>query len=161
MVLSTDSGSTCCVYTCTLVFSQFVCIVPCCTALMLTDIVIHSISLCFCYSVAQQGTKNVPPGTNMNDLWQRVYREIRTTSPDTLISSYRGDVCASTGSLYMNNGPPPNSTNNIATCSKPDELGQYFHPTEMHGITTRRVQTAIQMKCQPTGFGILGSALKT
>ena len=71
----------------------------------------------------------------MTNLWQRVYREIRTTSPDTLISSYRGDVCASTGSLYMNNGPPPNSTNSIATCSKPDELGQYFHPTEMHGIT--------------------------
>lgn len=80
------------------------------------------------------GTSSVPKGTDMTDLWQRVYQEIRTTSPDTLITAGRGDVCSSTGSLYSGNGPPPNSTD-IGHCGKFSESGAYFHPTEMHGIT--------------------------
>jgi hypothetical protein len=52
-----------------------------------------------------------------------------------MISSYRGDICSSTGSLYMNSGPPPNTTDS-STCKGPfSESGKYFHPTEMHGIT--------------------------
>eukprot|EP00041_Stephanoeca_diplocostata_P015783 m.302730 g.302730 ORF g.302730 m.302730 type:complete len:514 (+) comp20152_c0_seq1:263-1804(+) len=80
------------------------------------------------------GTKSAPKGTNITDLWEHVYKEIRTTSPNTMISSYRGDVCASTGTLYTNDGPPPNSTD-TSNCQKPSPTGKYFHPTEMHGIT--------------------------
>ena len=81
------------------------------------------------------GTKSVPKGTDIDKLWHDVYAEIRTTSPTTLISSYRGDVCASTGSLYLSNGPEPNSTTDTSKCQPPKETGKYFHPTEMHGIT--------------------------
>jgi alpha-L-fucosidase len=81
------------------------------------------------------GTKTVPKGTDEASLWKQVYEAIRTVSPDTMISSYRGDICASTGSLYMNSGPAPNSTD-PSTCKGPfSEEGKYFHPTEMHGIT--------------------------
>mmetsp|Transcript_15265 Transcript_15265/g.39253 ORF Transcript_15265/g.39253 Transcript_15265/m.39253 type:complete len:598 (+) Transcript_15265:41-1834(+) len=82
------------------------------------------------------GTKSVPTGTNVTDLWVQVYDTIRTVSPNTMISSYRGDVCASKdgNTLYTNNGPAPNSTD-PAGCQDPQEGGQYFHPTEMHGIT--------------------------
>ena len=68
------------------------------------------------------------------DLWRAVYDEIRSTSPSTMISSYRGDVCASTGSLYTNSGPAPNTTD-TSGCGAFDEAAPYFHPTEMHGIT--------------------------
>eukprot|EP01083_Nonionella_stella_P020491 56812_1 len=81
------------------------------------------------------GTTLAPSDMNMDHLWSRVYQEIRTTSPNTIISSYRGDVCASTGTLYTNHGPIPNSTTDYSTCQKPSENGTYFHPTEMHGIT--------------------------
>lgn len=80
------------------------------------------------------GTHNVPAGTNLNELWRQVYQTIREVSPATLISSYRGDVCASIGTLYTNNGPPPNSSD-TSNCQQPSEAGKYFHPTEMHGIT--------------------------
>ena len=51
-----------------------------------------------------------------------------------VISPYRGDVCISTGSLYTNNGPQPNSSDS-SQCGKFSEKGKYFHPVEMHGIT--------------------------
>jgi len=47
------------------------------------------------------GTSTYPKDTNPTELWNQVYETIRTVSPDTMISSYRGDVCASTGSLYV------------------------------------------------------------
>jgi alpha-L-fucosidase len=81
------------------------------------------------------GTKGVPPGTDLGALWAAVYKEIRTTSPSTMISAYRGDVCSSTGSLYTSAGPVPNSTTDTNRCAKPEEHGAFFHPTEMHGIT--------------------------
>jgi alpha-L-fucosidase len=86
------------------------------------------------------GTKDVPKGTDETALWEAVYGEIRTTSPSTMISAYRGDVCASTGSLYTSDGPAPNSTTDIGLCpgkgkGSTTEAGKYFHPTEMHGIT--------------------------
>lgn len=33
------------------------------------------------------GTKSVPKGTNINDLWQQVYDTIRKVSPATMITS--------------------------------------------------------------------------
>lgn len=81
------------------------------------------------------GTSNHPKGLNVDDLWDRVYHEIRTTSPATLISPKRGDVCASTGSLYMNQGPAPNSSDPSRCEGRMSEDGAIFHPTEMHGIT--------------------------
>lgn len=83
-------------------------------------------------------THNPPAGTDLTDLWDRVYHEIRTTSPATLISAYRGDVCASTGSLYLNKGPVPNSSDTGRCKNTFDELGTQFHPTEMHGITIQQ-----------------------
>ena len=82
------------------------------------------------------GTKGYPKGTNETELWQRVYDEIRTTSPSTMISPYRGDICEAHngGSLYTNDGPPPNSTD-ISKCVDQTEGAKYFHPTEEHGIT--------------------------
>jgi hypothetical protein len=75
---------------------------------------------------------------NVTDLWDQVYSTIRTVSPSTMISSYRGDVCPSVagGTLYTNDGPPPNSTDSTS-CQAPNAKGQgkYFHPSEMHGIT--------------------------
>jgi len=75
---------------------------------------------------------------NLTDLWDQVYETIRTVSPSTMISSYRGDVCASAGgaTTYTNDGPPPNSTDS-SNClpHNTDGAGKYFHPTEMHGIT--------------------------
>jgi alpha-L-fucosidase len=59
---------------------------------------------------------------------------IRKVSPATLTSAQRGDVCASTGSLYTNSGPAPNSTNS-SECDPPSEQGEYFHPNELHGVT--------------------------
>ena len=82
------------------------------------------------------GTKSVPKGTDVNALWEAVYKTIRTVSPSTMITSYRGDVCAAKGgeTLYTNDGPPPNSTD-TSGCQPNHEGGKYFHPTEMHGIT--------------------------
>ena len=68
-------------------------------------------------------------------LWPAVYELIRGESPATLISPYRGDVCASTRSLYTSAGPAPNSTADTSGCAAPSEDGGYFHPTELHGIT--------------------------
>ena len=80
------------------------------------------------------GTSNHPKDLDVKALWDETYQTIRTVSPSTIISPYRGDICASTGSLYTNNGPAPNTTDS-SSCGKPSEAGQYFHPTEMHGIT--------------------------
>ncbi len=80
------------------------------------------------------GTKDLPPGTNETELWERVYGLIREVSPPTLISPYRGDVCSTTGSLYTRNAPAPNSSD-ASGCSPPSEDGAFFHPSEMHGIT--------------------------
>jgi len=80
------------------------------------------------------GTTGYPPSLNLTDLWARVYEEIRTTSPSTIISSYRGDVCATTGSLYTRAGPAPNSSD-ASGCAPPSEGGEFFQPSEMHGIT--------------------------
>eukprot|EP01065_Artemidia_motanka_P032943 TRINITY_DN39921_c0_g1_i1.p1 TRINITY_DN39921_c0_g1~~TRINITY_DN39921_c0_g1_i1.p1 ORF type:complete len:524 (+),score=162.30 TRINITY_DN39921_c0_g1_i1:65-1573(+) len=81
------------------------------------------------------GTTGIPAGTSKNELWGKVYAQIREQSPSTLISPYRGDVCASTGTLYTRTGgPKPNSTD-IGGCGKASEQGKYFYPTEMHGIT--------------------------
>ena len=80
------------------------------------------------------GTSDLPAGTNVTDLWRRVYALIREVSPPTLISPYRGDVCATTGSLLTRAGPVPNSTD-MSACAPPSEDGAYFHPSEMHGIT--------------------------
>lgn len=83
------------------------------------------------------GTTGAPPGTNMTELWERVFAEIRSTSPQTLISPYRGDVCATTGSLYTSDGPAPNSSSDVTNCAAPSETGAFFHPSEMHGITVQ------------------------
>ena len=82
------------------------------------------------------GTTGYPADTNVTDLWERVYEEIRSVSPSTMISPYRGDICASIGTLYTSNGPVPNSTDGSA-CQSPTETGAIFHPTEMHGITAQ------------------------
>jgi alpha-L-fucosidase len=72
------------------------------------------------------------------NLWEQVYKTIRAVSPDTMITSYRGDVCAAKNgqTLYTNNGPPPNTTD-TSGCQPPvaSGMGKYFHPTEEHGIT--------------------------
>jgi len=82
------------------------------------------------------GTKSVPNGTNITDLWQQIYDTIRKVSPATMITSYRGDVCSAKdgATLYTNDGPAPNSTD-PSSCQPNAEGGKYFHPTEMHGIT--------------------------
>ena len=57
------------------------------------------------------GTSSNPCATT-NQLWDQVYKTIRTVSPWTMITAYRGDVCAAKDgqTLYTNDGPPPNST---------------------------------------------------
>ena len=82
------------------------------------------------------GTTDAPKGTNLTELWQRTYDTIRSLSPATLISPYRGDICASIGSLYTSNGPAPNSSD-ASPCASPREDGAHFYPTEMHGITAQ------------------------
>ena len=82
------------------------------------------------------GTTDLPVGTNKTELWARTYETIRSLSPATLISPYRGDICASTGSLYTSSGPAPNTTD-ASPCAKPSEDGEHFYPTEMHGITAQ------------------------
>lgn len=82
------------------------------------------------------GTSDLPKGTNATELWARVYSTIRTLSPPTLISAYRGDVCATTGSLLTRGGPTPNSSD-VGTCALPREGGDVFQPSEMHGITAQ------------------------
>ena len=47
------------------------------------------------------GTSTVPKGTDVNKLWETVYDTIRKESPSTMISAYRGDICASTKTLYV------------------------------------------------------------
>lgn len=86
------------------------------------------------------GTSSMPAGTNKTELWNQVYETIRTVSPSTMITSYRGDVCTSNAgdTLYTNDGPPPNSTD-TSGCQAHHEGGQYFHPSEMHGITIQEV----------------------
>eukprot|EP00035_Acanthoeca_spectabilis_P019488 m.426235 g.426235 ORF g.426235 m.426235 type:complete len:476 (-) comp16862_c0_seq31:140-1567(-) len=71
---------------------------------------------------------------NYSEYYDSCFQLIRTLSPQTLISPYRGDVCMSTGSLYTNSGPAPNSSDSSG-CGAFSEEGKYFHPTEMHGIT--------------------------
>jgi len=71
---------------------------------------------------------------NYSDYYDDCFKLVREVSPNTLISPYRGDVCSSIGSLYTNNGPGANGTDHTE-CSPPDEKGQYFHPSEMHGVT--------------------------
>jgi alpha-L-fucosidase len=82
------------------------------------------------------GTIDLPKGTNETALWARVYDTIRTLSPPTLISAYRGDVCATTGSLLTRAGPSPNSSD-LSLCAAPAEGGGAFQPSEMHGITAQ------------------------
>lgn len=82
------------------------------------------------------GTTDAPAGINVSDLWAQTYATIRTLSPATLISPYRGDICASIGTLYTSDGPAPNSTD-ASPCGKPSESGKFFKPTEMHGITAQ------------------------
>ena len=57
------------------------------------------------------GTSSNPCATT-TQLWDQVYKTIRTVSPWTMITAYRGDVCAAKNgqTLYTNDGPPPNST---------------------------------------------------
>ena len=71
---------------------------------------------------------------NYSDYYDSCFELIRQTSPQTLISPYRGDICISTGSLYTNKGPAPNSSD-ASECGAFSEAGKFFHPTEMHGIT--------------------------
>lgn len=80
------------------------------------------------------GTSHHPSDLDVDALWDEAYKTIRTISPATMISPYRGDVCSSTGSLYLNSGPKPNSTDS-AKCGKFSPSAEFFHPTEMHGIT--------------------------
>ena len=82
------------------------------------------------------GTTDAPQGINTTELWAQTYATIRLLSPATLISPYRGDICASTGTLYTSDGPAPNSSD-ASPCGKPSEGGAYFKPTEMHGITAQ------------------------
>jgi len=80
--------------------------------------------------------KALPAATNETDLWHRVFAEVRSTSPSTLITAKRGDVCDSIGSIYTSNGPAPNSTDwRECKSFESAENGTYFHPNEMHGIT--------------------------
>ena len=75
-----------------------------------------------------------PNGTDCAALYRKAFALIRRESPGTLISPYHGDVCATTGSLYTRSAPRPNSSD-PAGCTPATESGQYFHPSEMHGIT--------------------------
>jgi alpha-L-fucosidase len=75
-----------------------------------------------------------PNGTDCASVYAKAFALIREKSPPTLVSPYHGDICARTGSLYLSSAPKPNSTD-PAGCSAPNETGQYFHPSEMHGIT--------------------------
>ena len=68
----------------------------------------------------------------MNELWSRVYQQIASEWPQTIISAYRGDVCGETVTVYTNDGPRPNSSD-TSNCQTPNEKGKYFHPIEMHG----------------------------
>jgi hypothetical protein len=78
------------------------------------------------------GTHDYPSDTNVTELWTRVYQQIASEWPQTLISAYRGEVCAETVTVYTNDGPAPN-TSDISTCQTATEGGKYFHPIEMHG----------------------------
>ena len=75
-----------------------------------------------------------PMGTNCSQIYRHALDLIRDRSPDTLVSPYRGDICATTQSLYTRSSPRPNSTD-PSGCAAPDEAGKFFHPSEMHGIT--------------------------
>ena len=80
------------------------------------------------------GTHNLPKDIDVDQLWNKTYDMIRTKSPNTMISSYRGDVCAATegSTLYTGDFAPPNTTNS-EKCGNHTEDGKYFHPSEMHG----------------------------
>jgi alpha-L-fucosidase len=82
------------------------------------------------------GTTGYPKGTDVNELWRRAYETIRDVSPATMISPYRGDVCAAIDTVYTNAGPAPNSTDTSA-CTRAGGDASFFHPTEMHGITAQ------------------------
>ena len=75
-----------------------------------------------------------PAGVTSPLVYSRAAELIRSHSPSTLISPYRGDVCSTTETLYTRDQPQPNSTDSTG-CVDPDESGKYFHPSEMHGIT--------------------------
>ena len=88
------------------------------------------------------GTTSLPHGINKTALWEQVYEAIHTVSPNTMISSKRGDVCRVIHgqTLYTNDGPPPNSTD-ITPCPEAGpshEGGRYFHPIEAHGVTIQQ-----------------------
>ena len=64
-------------------------------------------------------------GKPLDNLWSEVYETIRTVSPATMITAYRGDVCAAQNgaTLYSNDGPPPNSTD-TSGCQPPRKDGR-------------------------------------
>ena len=82
---------------------------------------------------------------NHTELWDQVYKTIRTVSPATMITAYRGDVCAAHDgqTLYTNSGPPPNTTDGSScTMQQADGMGVYFHPTEEHGAAAAAAAAA-------------------
>ena len=78
-----------------------------------------------------------PLGTNGSDILHNTLALIREMSPLTLISPSHGDICATTETLYTQSAPRPNSSDPTG-CAAADESGEYFHPTEMHGITMQQ-----------------------
>ena len=74
---------------------------------------------------------------NDTQLWEPVFDLIWTLSPQTLLGPKKGDYCQSNGgrySLYVNNGPLPNSTD-TSYCTFPNRTGLNFSPLESHGVT--------------------------
>lgn len=78
-----------------------------------------------------------PLGTNGSAILHKTLALIREMSPATLISPSHGDICATTATLYTQSAPQPNSSD-PAGCATAAESGEYFHPTEMHGITMQQ-----------------------
>jgi alpha-L-fucosidase len=75
-----------------------------------------------------------PTGVTSKSVYTKAFSLIREHSPATLVSPYHGDVCATTSTLYTRTAPQPNSSDPTG-CSDASEEGEYFHPSEMHGIT--------------------------
>ena len=74
-----------------------------------------------------------PAGVN-GTVYSKALELIRSKSPSTLVSPYTGDICSTIDTLYTNAAPAPNSTDPRG-CTPAVEGGEYFHPSEMHGIT--------------------------